>query len=187
MEETEIIRGKKTYGSVIALCILITLIGLIVAIAIRNCRAWGDGDAVAGMMEGIGVFIFFLVIDFLIYSYLCTSEIVVTNIRVYGKTVFGKRVDLPLDSISSIGTSAITARISIGTSSGRITFYNISNIDSINSELTKLINNRQNKSNEVKKKEFSNADELKKYKELLDSGAITEEEYNVKKKELLGL
>lgn len=52
MEETEIIRGKKTYGSVIALCILITLIGLIVAIAIRNSRAWGDGDAVAGMMEG---------------------------------------------------------------------------------------------------------------------------------------
>lgn len=31
------------------------------------------------------------------------------------------------------------------------------------------------------------ADELKKYKELLDDGAITEEEYNAKKKQLLGL
>ncbi len=35
--------------------------------------------------------------------------------------------------------------------------------------------------------EKTNADELKKYKELLDSGAITQEEYNEKKKQLLGL
>ena len=34
---------------------------------------------------------------------------------------------------------------------------------------------------------YSAADELKKYKELLDSGAITQEEYDMKKKELLGL
>ena len=33
----------------------------------------------------------------------------------------------------------------------------------------------------------STADELKKYKELLDTGAITQEEYEAKKKELLGL
>ncbi|MBE6660954.1 MAG: SHOCT domain-containing protein [Ruminococcaceae bacterium] len=33
----------------------------------------------------------------------------------------------------------------------------------------------------------SPADELKKYKDLLDSGAITQEEYDAKKKELLGL
>ncbi len=34
---------------------------------------------------------------------------------------------------------------------------------------------------------FSPADEIKKYKELLDMGAITEEEYNLKKKQLLGV
>lgn len=34
---------------------------------------------------------------------------------------------------------------------------------------------------------LSPADELKKFKELLDSGIITEEEFNEKKKELLGL
>lgn len=33
----------------------------------------------------------------------------------------------------------------------------------------------------------SSADEIKKYKELLDMGAITEDEFNAKKKELLGL
>lgn len=35
--------------------------------------------------------------------------------------------------------------------------------------------------------ETTNADELKKYKDLLDSGAITQEEFENKKKELLGL
>ena len=34
---------------------------------------------------------------------------------------------------------------------------------------------------------FSAADELKKFKELLDSGIITQEEFDAKKKQLLGL
>jgi hypothetical protein len=37
------------------------------------------------------------------------------------------------------------------------------------------------------KKEYSEADELLKYKNLLDAGAITPEEYSAKKKQLLGL
>ena len=44
------------------------------------------------------------------------------------------------------------------------------------------VNNNSNNNKNV-----GAADELKKYKELLDDGAITEEEYNVKKKQLLGL
>ena len=35
--------------------------------------------------------------------------------------------------------------------------------------------------------QHSGADELKKYKDLLDSGAITQEEFDAKKKQLLGL
>ena len=38
-----------------------------------------------------------------------------------------------------------------------------------------------------KNKDESIADEINKFKELLDSGAITKEEYDTKKKELLGL
>lgn len=40
---------------------------------------------------------------------------------------------------------------------------------------------------ESKSQSYSPADELLKYKELLDAGAINQEEYNLKKKELLGL
>ena len=39
----------------------------------------------------------------------------------------------------------------------------------------------------IRKKPENTADELQKYKQLLDSGVITEEEYNAKKKDLLGL
>ena len=43
------------------------------------------------------------------------------------------------------------------------------------------------KKGNVVTQEISSADELKKYKELLDNGIITEEEFNAKKKQLLGL
>ena len=41
--------------------------------------------------------------------------------------------------------------------------------------------------NEAAIAETSNVDELKKYKDLLDSGVITQEEFDTKKKQLLGL
>ena len=63
------------------------------------------------------------------------------------------------------------------------------NID-INNYVSDLIIERQIKSKEtVIKQETSqsNADELKKYKDLLDSGIITQEEFEAKKKQLLNL
>ena len=52
---------------------------------------------------------------------------------------------------------------------------------------------RQNQKNGEKQTEGNSvasaggADELKKYKDLLDSGVITQEEFDAKKKQLLGL
>lgn len=46
---------------------------------------------------------------------------------------------------------------------------------------------RQAQSNNGNSGAVSSADELKKYKELLDSGVITQEEFDAKKKQLLGL
>lgn len=61
----------------------------------------------------------------------------------------------------------------------------ISNRDDIYKIITKILIDRQN-NNKISNFE-SKADELKKYKELLDSNAITQEEYDKKKKELLNL
>lgn len=121
-------------------------------------------------------------------------QIVVTDKRVYGRTSFGKQVDLPLDSISAVGTSLFKG-ISVGTSSGKISFLAISNRDEIYGEIKKILADRQEKEIKVKAstpitnitQAQSNADELKKFKDLLDSGIITQEEFDAKKKQLLGL
>ena len=117
------------------------------------------------------------------------SDFTVTNTRVFGVASFGKRVDLPLDSISAVGTSSMLG-IDVGTSSGKIKFKFIQNNKEIHKVIGDLLINRQNKSTEtIIKQEVhqSNADELKKYKDLLDSGVITQEEFDEKKKQLLGL
>lgn len=115
-------------------------------------------------------------------------ELNVTDKRVYGKTVFGKRVDLPLDSISSISKMKLFNGISIATSSGRISFNFIANSEEVYSVISNLLVSRQNNKKNDKNDDISGgADEIKKYKELLDSGAITQEEYDKKKNQLLGL
>lgn len=118
------------------------------------------------------------------------TSITVSNKRVYGITTFGKRVDLPFDSISAAGISSFNG-IAIGTSSGRIVFKGIGNRDEIHDAISKVLLERQGKNitTTTIKQEIpqSNADELKKYKDLLDSGIISQEEFDAKKKQLLGL
>lgn len=127
----------------------------------------------------------------LAYLWLHSYEMTVTDKRIFGKVAWGKRVDLPVDSVSAVATSSMKG-IAVATSSGKITFKLIKNVDSIHKEVSRLIIDRQNKikkDSPVIKQEIapSNADELKKYKDLLDSGIITQEEFDAKKKQLLGL
>lgn len=126
----------------------------------------------------------------IIYLYSSKMQITVTDKRVYGQAAFGKRVDLPIDSISAISQSAFKG-LAVATSAGKIKFVGIKNRDQIHEEITKLLTQRQGKpvvASEPKQEiHQSSADELKKYKELLDSGIITQEEFDAKKKQLLGL
>ncbi len=117
------------------------------------------------------------------------TELVVTDKKVYGKTKFNKRVDLPLDSITSVGTSG-NHKITVATASGLIKFSYIENRDEIHKVLSDLIIARQTKSYAKEEKPTNNSDyteELKKIKELLDAGVITQEEFDAKKKQILGL
>ena len=145
-----------------------------------------------GFWEGLAVIVVFVIIGTIFYSAASKIDLTVTNMRVFGNAAFGKRVDLPLDMISAVGTSALKG-IAVTTSSGAIKFMMIKNSDEIHTAISKLLVERQNKTKEIAqtvvKQEVpqSNADELKKYKDLLDSGVITQEEFDAKKKQLLGL
>lgn len=164
---------------------------------------WGNIDEWGKLMDTgyntreIGIVVYLIggisfVVFLIILLAIAKMEINVTDKRVYGKAGFGKRVDLPLDSISAVATGIIKG-IAVATSSGKIHFIGISNNEEIHEEISKLLIERQSKEKPVTattiKQEVpqSNADELKKFKELLDSGVITQEEFDAKKKQLLGL
>lgn len=124
------------------------------------------------------------IIAYLVYMNWSKIAITITNKRVYGVSVFRKRVDLPMDSISAVGTGIFSSLV-VTTASGAIKFAMLENRDDLHKALSNLLVERQGKSVTIEPN--SDADELKKYKILLDSGAITQEEYDAKKKQLLGL
>lgn len=116
-------------------------------------------------------------------------ELSITDRRVVGKASFGKTVDLPLNQISAVALG-IFSRITVATSSGKVHFWFIQNRSEVHSVLTNIIGKVQVESAYSKNNisaNSSNADELKKFKELLDSGIITQDEFDEKKKQLLGL
>ena len=118
---------------------------------------------------------------------LSSCEMVITDKRVYGKSAFGQSVDLPLDMISAT-TSGILKSVGVSTASGRITFWLLENQRELHSSITTLLLKRQQKKDsESPTASISVADELQKFKKLLDKGIITQEEFETKKKELLGL
>ncbi len=134
----------------------------------------------------------FALIGGLIYLWLRSYEMTITDKRVYGKVAWGKRVDLPLDSISSTSTIALFKGVAVATSSGKIAFLAVKNSAEIFEKVNALLVERQKAKNEAAPVQpsvpvSSNADELKKFKDLVDSGIITQEEFDAKKKELLGL
>lgn len=132
---------------------------------------------------------------FLVSLFICTllfgnREIIVTSKKVYGKTgLIRQKIELPLDSISSVGEGAFST-VLVATSSGTIKFSFIKNSDEVFKAISKLLANRQDKKDNIdksNKKEVDTVDEIKKYKKLLDDGIITQEEFDKKKKKLLDL
>ncbi len=187
--ENQIIVGK-TVGLIkyVAIFIAIGVIAIIVAVYGENTGNLAD---LSPFLYILGCLFFVAAIVFFFYGNNC--EIVVTDKRVYGKASFGKRVDLPIDSLSSVGIGAFGS-VSVGTSSGRISFIAIENKEKIHEEINNIIMNRSvstrqagSISNTTTIVKDSNADELKKFKNLLDEGVITQEEFQAKKKQLLGL
>lgn len=143
----------------------------------------------AGMYIDIGLGILVLVL--LIFWWLSSYELTVTDKRVYGKVAFGKRVDLPVDSVSATSTISLFKGVSVSTSSGKISFLAIKNANEIYGVLNNLLVDRQKEKTQntgtTIVQNSDEADKLKKFKDLLDSGVITQEEFDAKKKQLLGL
>lgn len=190
MNEKIIITGKKGKALTV-LIVALAIIGLAPLVHQLFFSHYGliDGQLPAYMIF-TGVIVF---IAGLLYKLAYRSvSITVTDKRVYGTAAWGKRVDLPLDKISAVATS-FGHGIAVATSSGSIRFKAITNNAEVHAAISKLLMERQEKAPATSEQKStvaatqSNADELKKFKELLDSGVITQEEFDAKKKQLLGL
>lgn len=105
-----------------------------------------------------------------------------------------KLIDIPLDRINSISHSKGILLGTISLTDGATTrkIENISNTtiaffaDTVNREVEKYKQSQKAPVNQIVNS-ISTADELLKFKELLDMGVLTQEEFDTKKKELLGL
>lgn len=140
-----------------------------------------------GLLIDLGIIL--VIVSLFVGAWLKSYSLTVTDKRVYGDTSWGKRVDLPVDSISAVASSGMKG-IAVATSSGRIVFKFIKNRDEVSRVIGDLLINRQNSKETaapVATANTGNAEDLKKYKELLDMGVITQEEFDAKKKQLLGL
>lgn len=181
--ERELIVGTPCVKTMPLILIAVGIILLIITIT----TGW-SADGFAMVMYFVSPAI--SVVGIVLYLYAGMCSITVTDKRVYGKAGFGSRVDLPFDMISAVGITGITKGVSVSTSSGIIKFMYIGNVDEIHSIINGVLLDRQDKhKDEVisNNAPISSADELKKYKDLLDCGVITQEEFDAKKKQLLGL
>lgn len=185
MEENIIIVGevspvKRIIGSILLLFSAFVLIAAIIAYA-----SSGNFSVI--------VLALVYIIPIATIGFTCVknqSSITVTNKRVFGEVTkwlfITNRIDLPLDSISSV---ALGSAISVSTSSGTIAFKGIRNRVEVHQAINRLLMARQSTGVPVIVQESrpSVPEELKQYKELLDSGLITQEEFDEKKRQILGL
>lgn len=148
--------------------------------------------------EDTGLFILFVlgclallgsIILGIIYLVNRKCELQVTENNVKGKTLFGKEVVLPLYMVSAYSTRKFLSVVCVATASGITKFSLIENYKEIGEVLAQQINQRQRNTETYSKKstESNSMDDLLKLKSLLDSGIITQEEFDAKKKQLLGL
>lgn len=195
MKEKEIIRAekydiKKIRNIIWIIGIIITFLWFLIYVipGIQHLTSYGYSIGSFIIFHLCVPFLPFFIIGLVFYLGVSKVDLIVTDKRVYGVAIFDRRIDLPFDMISAVSTS-IFRGIAISTPSGLIKFIMIKNRDEIHKIISELLVKRQNnsfkKNISVVDSSISKADEIAKYKELLDSKAITQEEYEKKKKELL--
>lgn len=131
-------------------------------------------------------FVFILSIAFtLITKYESKKELIINEDNVICKINQNKSKQLTYNDISNVEQSKDSLKI-IGDGI-KFQISNLKNAESLRQIILEKKTSFDKASTVTNFSTSSNADELKKYKDLLDSGAISQEEFDAKKKDLLGL
>lgn len=114
-------------------------------------------------------------------------EIIITESCVCGKIARGKNVEIPLNQITAIHKCSFIG-ISVSSLLGIYNFYLIENHEKVIRELSHLLTSPESSCNAKDKSiEEDKIEKLKALNELLVEGVLTQEEFDSKKKKLLGL
>ena len=122
------------------------------------------------------------------FAYVITNKrIIMAQKKLFGEALQSVLID-NLNDIT-IDTGAIFGKVTFDTMKEIFNVgTNKNSAKNIHSRVQKILFDlKNNKNSSVQSQNISSADELLKYKQLLDMGAITEDEYNEKKKLLLNL
>lgn len=114
-------------------------------------------------------------------------EINITDQRVYG-SVQNRPFDIPLFELRAVEVSEKNELV-LQTQDEKTVLHRIDNASELRSILVDLLEKEKNQSSKLLSTYdvADSVEELKKLKELLDCGAITQEEFDAKKKQLLTL
>ena len=176
--------GTTVFG---ALCIFIPLLVCAIISGDSGMIGWLIRYAFHGYIYPIVLGVILLRLGI---SALC-CQLTVTDKRVYGTAAIRRRVDLPIRSISAVGFAPFST-ITVSTSSGVIKFCMVEDRKKVYNVITELLDKQSMSAAQpvvvgAPVASNSDADDIAKFKKLLDDGAITQEEYDTKKKQLLGL
>lgn len=171
-----------------SLAIIVTAAGAILTLLGFILAPLGSyNGALQCVCYGMTILIFMPLILIVLLSNGKTS-ITVTSHRVYGRS--GKdEVNLPLDAITSarkngrkwLAFSSPSANVSFK-------FYTPEKMEKVWQVVNQqLVKRQQNKESIEGADESVDVEKLKKYKELMDAGILTQEEFDAKKKKILGL
>lgn len=122
-------------------------------------------------------------------------EITVTNDNIIGKLPHGKEVNIPLNQVTALNHSSFNG-ISVSSIGNVSNFHCFENRDEVMKAISYLLANPQQASTQTAGANATatasatggtEAEQLKRLKDLLDSGVLTQEEFDAKKKQILGL
>ena len=173
-------------------CHKFALIWYVVLFVYGWLMGWASGGLDAGVGFLAGLLISLLIgglIHFILYLTAKNNEIILTNYKITGVYKRYLSLNIPIDYVSSVSKGSLGS-LCITCAGNNYKIYFVCNRDNFCSKLNELLNKRtQQALNSVAEKDNQQLDydKIAQLKQMLDNGIITQEEFEQKKKQLLGL
>ena len=121
-------------------------------------------------------------------------EITVTNNRIFGKLAHGKEVNIPLNQVTGLHSCSFDG-VSVASIGNVSDFHCIANHEEVMKAISFILANPQGMGASTPQRgeapavssSTNEAEQLKRFKDLLDSGIITQEEFDAKRKRNYGI